>query len=50
MKKKARRSTAKKKSKPKRPPEPDASQTSLAMVEHIIGGKLANGMRTGKQK
>jgi hypothetical protein len=42
MKKKARRSPAKKKSKPNRTPKLDASQSALAMIEHIIGGKSAN--------
>jgi len=39
---KARKSKAKKKSKPKRrrTPAPDFAQQSLAAVEKIIGGKL----------
>jgi hypothetical protein len=35
---------AKKKSKAKKP-KPDASQSALAAVEKIIGGKLANRKR-----
>ena len=31
--------------KPKRKPKPDFSQTALAGVEKIIGGKLGDGMR-----
>jgi hypothetical protein len=33
-----------KKSKPKRKPKPDFSQTALSAVEKIIGGKLADGV------
>jgi hypothetical protein len=48
MKKKARPPTAKKKSKPKRPPAPDFSLTALADVEKIIGGKLSDGINLRK--
>jgi len=44
MKKKARKPTAKKKSKAKKPPAPDFAQQALANVEKIIGGKLSDGM------
>jgi len=50
MRKKERKSTAKKKPKSKRAPKLDASQMSLAMVEKIIGGKLANGIKLKKRK
>jgi hypothetical protein len=42
--KKARKSNAKRKSKAKKP-KPDASQSALAAVEKIIGGKLAQETR-----
>jgi hypothetical protein len=34
-----------KKRKRKSNPRPDASQTALAAVEKLIGGKLADGMK-----
>ena len=39
---------AKKKSKPKKKPKPDFSQTALAGVEKIIGGKMSAGMSNPK--
>jgi len=45
MRKKARKSTPKKKSKPKLSARLDATQLALTMVEKIIGGKLSNGMK-----
>lgn len=38
-----------KKSKPKRKPRPDFAQSALAVVEKAIGGKLSEGMRTGRK-
>jgi hypothetical protein len=41
---------AKKKRPSKRKPRPDASQTALAAVEKLIGGKLADGTHHKPQK
>lgn len=35
--------------KPARKPKPDASQSALANVERIIGGKLSDGMNLPKR-
>jgi hypothetical protein len=45
MNKKARKSTTKRPSSPKKPPKQDFAQNALASVEKAIGGKLADGMK-----
>jgi hypothetical protein len=46
----AKKTTTKKPATKKRPARPDASQSALASVEQIIGGKLSDGMNLPKAK